>query len=231
MMDRATLVSSIDQTLLDPTVGFGQGAAWIERNACLGFASLCVSPFLVAVAAQKLAGTATKVCSVCAFPLGYANTETKVSEAMQLVDLGCAEVDMVMNFAALLEGEIAFVHDDIAAVREAVREASNGTAILKVILETGQLTPELVSQGSMIAVSAGADFVKTSTGFGPRGASVDDVRIMRQAVGPDVGVKAAGGIRDLATAMAMFDAGATRIGASAGDRIMAAFDAQVSVGE
>lgn len=231
MIDRHTLVSSIDQTLLDPTVGFGDGAEWIERNAELGFASLCVSPFLVAIAAQKLAGTLTRVCSVCAFPLGYANTETKVSEARQLVELGCAEVDMVMNYAAMIEGETAFVADDIAAVRQAVREASNGKALLKVILETGRLTPELVARASVLAAGAGADFVKTSTGFGPRGASVEDVRIMRQAVGPKLGVKAAGGIRDLETALAMLEAGATRIGASSGAQIVAAFDARAGAGE
>lgn len=230
MIDRATLVSSIDQTLLDPTVGPRAGAEWIAANAGFGFASLCVSPFLVPAAARALAGTPTKVCSVCAFPLGYATTAAKAAEARRLVAAGCAEVDMVMNCGAMLEGDAAYVAEDIAAVHEAVIEASDGAALLKVILETGRLTPELVAQASVIAVRAGAEFVKTSTGFGPRGASVEDVRIMRQAVGPDVGVKAAGGIRDLATALAMLEAGATRIGASGGARIMAAFDAQAGAG-
>ncbi len=224
-IDRATLAASIDQTLLKPTIGFKAAAEWIAQSSQYGFASLCVSPFLVPVTAQILAGTGTKVCSVCGFPLGYSMTETKADEAAQLVKLGCQEVDMVMNIAALLENEDAFVKDDIAAVVAAVRDASGGEAIVKVILETGYLDAEQIVRACRVAVAAGADFVKTSTGFGPRGASVEDVQAMRATVGPDVGVKAAGGIRDLEAALAMLDAGASRIGSSAGIEILAAFDA------
>lgn len=215
------LAASMDQTLLKPTIGFTEGAAWIEANRDMGYASLCVSPFLVPVAAQLLAGTSTLVCSVVSFPLGYAATESKAEEAAHLVQLGCNEVDMVINFAALLEGNDTFVLDDIAAVVAATSRASGGLAHVKVILETCYLAEDDIDRGSRLAVEAGADFVKTSTGFGPRGASVRDVEIMRAAVGPEIGVKASGGIRDLDTALAMIDAGATRLGLSAGTEIIA----------
>jgi len=220
-LDIVALAAAMDQTLLKPTVGFSAGAAWIEENRDRGFASLCVSPFLVPIAAQRLAGTRTAVCSVAAFPLGYANTESKAEESVHLVNLGCVEVDMVVNIAALLEREDEFVRDDIAAVVDAVGEASGGLAIVKVILETGYLSEDDIARGCTLAVEAGADFVKTSTGFGPRGASVRDVEIMRATVGPEIGVKAAGGIRNLETALAMLDAGATRLGTSAGSEIVA----------
>lgn len=225
-MDRATLAKMIDQTLLKPTVGYQKAAEWMEAAAPHGFASLCVSPFLVPLASQRLAGSSTLVCSVCGFPLGYNNTESKAEEAAHLVQLGCNEVDMVLNFAALIEGDERFVFDDIAAVVRTVAEASDGGAIVKVILETGHLEPAKIERGCVLAVEAGAHFVKTSTGFGPRGASIEDVRLMRTTVGPDIGVKAAGGIRDLDTALAMIDAGATRIGTSSGIEILDALDAR-----
>lgn len=225
-IDRAALAATIDQTLLKPTIGFKEAAGWIERSSQQGFASLCVSPFLVPVTSQLLAGTSTKVCSVCGFPLGYSMTESKAEEAAHLVKLGCHEVDMVLNVAALIEGEDAFVKDDIAAVVHAVRDASGATGLVKVILETGYLDEEQIVRACRLSVAAGADYVKTSTGFGPRGASVEDVRLMRETVGPDVGVKAAGGIRDLDTALTMIDAGANRIGSSAGIEILDSFDAR-----
>lgn len=225
-MDAIKLASYIDQTLLKPTVGFAEASEWMEAGREQGFASLCVSPFLVPLAAQKLAGTSTVVCSVCGFPLGYANTETKAEEAALLVDLGCVEIDMVMNIAAFLEGEHEFVLDDIRAVVDAVDSVSDGSGIVKVILETGYLDEPGVARACELAVQAGAHYVKTSTGFGPRGASVRDVEIMRAAVGGDIGVKAAGGIRDLDTALAMIEAGATRIGASSGVEIVAAMSGQ-----
>lgn len=228
-MDRVTLTGSIDQTLLKPTVGFKEAAAWMTGSADAGFASLCVSPFLVPLAAQVLAGTVTKVCSVVGFPLGYSMTETKAEEAAHLANLGCIEIDMVMNVAALLEGEDRFVVDDIAAVVDAVADVSRGAGLVKVILETGYLTPEQITRACGLCVEAGADFVKTSTGFGPRGASIEDVLAIRAAVGPEIGVKAAGGIRDLSTALAMLDAGASRIGTSSGHEILAAFDAHPGV--
>ena len=225
-MDRETLAGAIDQTLLKPTVGAAQAKEWMQKSANQGFASLCVSPFLVPVASRILAESATVVCSVCGFPLGYMETASKAAEAARLVQLGCVEVDMVMNVAALLEGSEAYVRQDVRAVVDAVHEASAGSALVKVILETGYLDTEQVVTASCLAVEAGAQFVKTSTGFGPRGASIEDVRLMREAVGPVIGVKAAGGIRDLSTALAMLDAGASRIGTSSGIEILDAFDAQ-----
>lgn len=220
-MDAKGIATAIDQTLLKPTVGFNEAAEWMEANRDFGFATLCVAPFLVPLAAQRLAGTCTEVCSVAGFPLGYALTETKAEEAIHLVELGCAEVDMVVNIGALLGGEDDLVRDDIEAVVNAVAAKSGGSAIVKVILETGYLEEADVDRGSRLAVEAGAHFVKTSTGFGPRGASVRDCEIMRAAVGPAIGVKAAGGIRDLDAALAMLEAGANRLGTSAGAEIVA----------
>jgi deoxyribose-phosphate aldolase len=220
-VDAATLSSYIDMTLLSPTAGFAKAAEWIDANSQCGFATLCISPFLTPLAAQRLFDSTTKVCSVAAFPLGYASTEAKADEAAHLVKLGCSEVDMVINIAALLEGEVAFVHHDIEAVVASVAHASQGTGLVKVILETGYLEPSDIERACHLAVQAGAHFVKTSTGFGPRGASVEDVALMRATVGPDIGVKAAGGIRDLDCALAMIEAGASRIGTSGGGAIVA----------
>ena len=223
-MKTSVLAAAIDQTLLKPTSGFKEAAAWMDAARDAGFASLCVSPFLVPLAAQKLAGTDTLVCSVAGFPLGYCNTESKAAEARLLVELGCEEVDMVFNIAAFLEGETTFVEDDIRAVVDGVGYGSDRRAIVKVIIETGYLSEGEIDSASRIAVAAGAHFVKTSTGFGPRGASVRDVQIMRAAVGPDIGVKAAGGIRDLDTALEMLDAGASRLGSSSGLEILEALE-------
>lgn len=221
-IDIAELAASIDQTLLKPTVGHQEAAAWMESNREFGFATLCVSPFLVPLAAQRLAGTGTLVCSVAGFPLGYALTESKAEEARHLVGLGCAEVDMVLNFAALIEGDDTFVRDDVRAVVDSVSDASEGAALVKVILETGYLDEPQIERACSLCVEAGAAFVKTSTGFGPRGASVRDVEVMRAVVGDEVGVKAAGGIRDLDAALELIEAGADRIGTSAGAEILAA---------
>lgn len=226
--DIAALAHTIDQTLLKPTASLAEAAEWMEGSRDAGFATLCVSPFLVPLASQRLAGSVTRVCSVAGFPLGYSLTETKAEEAIHLVKLGCSEVDMVVNLGALLSGEDELVRDDIAAVVDAVAGAGAGTgagadagaAFVKVILETGYLEEADIVRGSRLAVEAGAAFVKTSTGFGPRGASVRDVELMRQTVGPDIGIKAAGGIRDLDTALAMLAAGADRLGTSAGLEIV-----------
>jgi len=224
-MDLQGLAASIDQTLLKPTVGERAAREWMLLQRDAGFASLCVSPFLVPAAADVLAGTSTKVCTVIAFPLGYAVSAAKADEARRMVGLGAVEIDMVMNVAAALEGSWEYVRADIAQVVAATREASGGDAIVKVILECAYLGgAEVVTAACRAAVEAGADFVKTSTGFGPHGATVDDVRAMRAAVGPSIGVKAAGGIRSLADALAMLDAGANRIGASAGLEILAEFE-------
>lgn len=221
-MDGTALAATIDQTLLRPTSGFAETDAWCAENGDRGFATLCVTPAAVSSAVRHVGGP-TRVCTVVGFPLGYATTGTKTAEAAQLVIAGAREVDMVVHVGALLEGDTDYVRHDIAAVVEAVREASVGSALVKVILETGFLHERDIIAGCTAAQAAGADFVKTSTGFGPRGASLDDVRIMRETVGDTMGVKAAGGIRDLETALAMLDAGADRLGTSAGAEILAAF--------
>lgn len=220
-MDRSALAAAIDQTLLKPTAGRSEAAEWMRRSRDAGFASLCVPPYLVPLASEILAGTTTRVCSVCGFPLGYSLTETKAEEARQLVRLGCEEVDMVLNVAAFLEGDARLAGDDVRAVVDVVTGASSD-AIVKVILETGYLTEEQVTSATQLSIEAGAHFVKTSTGFGPRGASASDVRLMRAAAGPDAGVKASGGIRDLRSALEMLGAGADRLGTSAGLEILAA---------
>ncbi len=224
VMDAATLASTIDQTLLKPTAGFAEAAEWMDASRDRGFAALCVSPFLVPLATQKLAGTNTLVCSVCGFPFGHQNTESKALEARLLVGLGCSEIDMVLNIAAFLEGEDTFVEDDIRAVVGSVADASEGSGMVKVILETGYLSDVEVERASRIAVAGGAQYLKTSSGFGPRGASVRDVEIMRGVVGPDIGVKAAGGIRDVETALEMLKAGASRLGSSSGLEIVEAME-------
>lgn len=228
-IDPGTLAAMIDQTLLKPTAGYAAAAEWIERNRDAGFATLCVSPFIVPLAVQRLAGTCTKVCAVVGFPLGYSLTETKADEARRLVQLGATEIDMVMNVGAFLDGEDELVIDDVSAVADAIAHVAPD-ARLKVILETGHLTPTQIASASRLCATGGADYVKTSTGFGPRGASVEDVRIMIEAVGPEVGVKAAGGIRDLPFALELIDAGASRIGTSAGLEILAALGGACAAG-
>ena len=222
-MDRLSLAAAIDQTLLRPTAGPAEAREWMRRSRDAGFASLCVPPFLVPDASEILAGTPTRVCSVCGFPLGYSLTGTKAEEARQLVRLGCQEVDMVLNLAAFLGGAVRFARDDVRTVVEAVASTSSD-AIVKVILETGYLQEDELRSATRLCVEAGAHFVKTSTGFGPRGASTTDVRVMREAAESCVGVKASGGIRDLRVALEMLDAGADRIGTSSGLEILAAFD-------
>jgi deoxyribose-phosphate aldolase len=222
-VDVATLAAAIDQTLLRPTAGFAETDSWCAENANRGFATLCVTPAAVETAVRHVGDGPTRVCTVVGFPLGYATTATKTAESAQLVIAGAREIDMVVHVGALLEGDTEYVRRDIAAVVDAVAKASVGSALVKVILETGFLAEHEIIAGCTAAAAAGADYVKTSTGFGPRGASVEDVRVMRATVGESMGVKAAGGIRDLAAALAMLEAGADRLGTSAGTQIVDAF--------
>ncbi|HBG00647.1 MAG TPA: deoxyribose-phosphate aldolase [Firmicutes bacterium] len=210
----STLASFIDHTLLKPTAAQGQIATLCEEALRYQFASVCVNPVHVPAAARLLEGSDVKVCTVIGFPLGATSTLAKVMEARDAVAAGAEEIDMVINIGGLLEGNYPRVYSDIRAVRDAV------PGLLKVILETGYLSKEQIVRGCILSKMAGADFVKTSTGFGPGGATVEDVRLMREVVGSDCGVKASGGIRDYATAIAMIEAGANRIGASAGIAII-----------
>jgi deoxyribose-phosphate aldolase len=218
-MEPASIARLIDHTLLRPDATDSD-----IRNVCrearqYGFASVCVNSYWAPLAAAELAGCPVKVCTVVGFPLGATTTATKVAETEEALQAGAREIDMVMNIGALRGGDRDAVEADIKAVVDASHRAG---AIAKVILETALLDDDLKVAACLLAKAAGADFVKTSTGFGPGGATAHDVALMRSAVGPDMGVKASGGIRTLADLKAMVEAGATRIGASAGVKIMEA---------
>ena len=180
------------------------------------FASVCVNPTWVELAAQELKGTDVKVCTVIGFPLGANTKEVKVFETKDAIEKGAQEIDMVINIGKLKDGDYDYVESEIAGVVE----ASKGKAIVKVIIETCLLTDDEKKQVCSLAVKAGADFVKTSTGFSTGGATIEDVALMKQTVGAHVGVKASGGIRSKEDAQAMVHAGATRIGASSGIAIV-----------
>lgn len=183
------------------------------------FASVCVNPYWVPLVRAELAGSPVKVCTVVGFPLGATMTEIKAAEAAAAVRAGAQEIDMVINVGALKSGDIDAVRNDIA---EVVRVSHAGGAIVKVILETALLTGDEKAVASTLCKLAGADFVKTSTGFSTSGATANDVALMRQIVGPRMGVKASGGIRTLEDVKAMTAAGASRIGASASVKIVEA---------
>ncbi|MDK2932163.1 MAG: deoxyribose-phosphate aldolase [Bacillota bacterium] len=205
------LAAIIDHTLLKPEATKDQIVKLCEEAMEFGFASVCVNPTYVSLAAGLLKDTPVKVCTVVGFPLGASTPLVKAVEVRDAIAAGAREIDMVINVGALKSGDDDLVGRDIRAVVEAAR----GRALVKVILETALLTNDEKVKACLIAKAEGADFVKTSTGFGPGGATVEDVRLMRKVVGADMGVKAAGGIRTLETALAMVEAGASRIGASA----------------
>jgi len=184
-----------------------------------GFASVCVNPFWVPAAATELAGSSVKVCTVVGFPLGASATEVKSFETGVAMAEGALEIDMVINIGALRGGDHDAVREDIVAV---VDTAHLGGAIVKVILETALLTKEQKVNACLLARIAGADFVKTSTGFGGGGATVEDVALLREVVGADMGVKASGGVRTLDDLKKMVAAGASRVGASASVQIIEA---------
>lgn len=205
----------IDHTLLKPESRQDQIDKLIREAKTYNFASVCINPTWVSYAAKALEGTDIKVCTVIGFPLGATTSAVKAFETKDVISHGADEVDMVINIGQAKSGHFAFVEEDIRAVVEA-----SGDKLVKVIIETCLLTDKEKIKACQAAVAAGADFVKTSTGFSTAGARLDDVRLMRQTVGPDVGVKAAGGTRSLEDAQAFIEAGATRIGTSAGVTIM-----------
>ena len=200
----------VDHTMLKPNATQDEIAKLCDEARSFCFASVCVNPSYVALAAQYLRGSGVKVCTVVGFPLGSTTPTVKAIEARDAMANGSDEIDMVINIGALKSGNDAMVYDDIKAVREATRGK-----VLKVILETSLLSNEEKVRASVAAKKAGADFVKTSTGFAGGGATVEDVRLMRETVGPLMGVKASGGIRDAKGAADMIAAGATRLGTSA----------------
>lgn len=211
------LARVIDHTLLRHEASMAQIMQLCQEARTYGFASVCVNPIWVRLCAELLRGAAPLVCTVAGFPLGASAPEIKAREAEQAIRDGACEIDMVINLGALKSRDYEFVARDIVAVVQASHRHGAG---VKVIIEAALLTDDEKVLACRIARWAGADFVKTSTGFGPGGATVADVALMRQVVGPDMGVKAAGGIRTLADARAMIAAGATRIGASASVAIM-----------
>jgi deoxyribose-phosphate aldolase len=212
-MRRSELAKRIDHTLLGPTAS-GEGVKTLcEEAVRLGVASACVNPCHAMVAHDALQGTPVKVCVVIGFPHGMTTSATKAAEAREAIGFGADELDMVVNVAALKAGSHEAVREDIRGVCDAARAADHAVAV-KVILETALLTDEEKVAGARLAQQAGADYVKTSTGYGPGGATVEDVALLRKTVGAKMGVKAAGGIRDYETAVAMLEAGASRIGAS-----------------
>jgi len=209
----------IDHTLLRPEATRADIVKLCGEARQYGFATVCINPYWVPLAASELAGSAVKVCTVVGFPLGATSTEAKVAEAAAALRAGAREIDMVINVGAMRSGDVDAVKLDIQAVTRVCHEAG---AIVKVILETALLDDAQKTAACGLAQAVGADFVKTSTGFGPAGATVQDVVLMRHAVGPRMGVKAAGGIRTLDDFRAMVAAGANRIGASASVKIVEA---------
>ncbi|MBQ9832496.1 MAG: deoxyribose-phosphate aldolase [Clostridia bacterium] len=209
------LNSYIDHTLLKSDATTEQIIQLCQEARDYSFASVCVNSCHVELAAKELAGSSVKICTVVGFPLGASLSSVKAFEAAQSAALGADEIDMVINIGALKDGNLIAVEEDIRTVKSAC-----GNAHLKVIIETCLLTYEEKKAACICAKNAGADFVKTSTGFSKSGATVEDVALMRQTVGADMGVKAAGGIRTKADALAMINAGATRLGASAGIKIV-----------
>ena len=207
----------IDHTLLKATAKKEDITKLCEEAKTYGFASVCVNPANVPLAKSCLEDSSVKVCTVIGFTLGANTTATKVYETKEAIKDGATEIDMVINVGKAKEGDFAYVEKEIRAVKEAC-----GSILLKVIIETCYLDQEEIVEACKAAKNAGADFVKTSTGFGTAGAKVEDVALMRKTVGPNMGVKASGGIHSEEEAKAMLKAGANRLGTSASLRIIGA---------
>ena len=211
------IAKMIDHTILKPNTTKDEVMTLINEAKEYKFASVCINPYWVKMAAGELTDYPdTKVCTVIGFPLGANTKEIKAWETKNAIENGAEEVDMVINIGALKSGDFETVKVDIAEVVEAAKDK----ALVKVIIETCLLTTEEKQTACRLAVEAGADYVKTSTGFSTGGANADDIKLMRETVGPDIGVKASGGVRSFNDAKQMIEAGATRIGASSGITIV-----------
>ncbi|WP_338750210.1 deoxyribose-phosphate aldolase [Bacillus sp. FJAT-52991] len=206
----------IDHTLLKADATKEEVGKICEEAKAYEFASVCINPVWVPYASEQLKGTPVKVCTVIGFPLGAMTSDVKAFETKNAIENGAEEVDMVINIGALKAGDYEAVLKDI----QAVTSAAKGKALTKVIIETCLLTDEEKKKACELAVEAGADYVKTSTGFSTGGATVEDIALMRKTVGPDIGVKASGGVRSREDAENMIKVGATRIGASSGVKIV-----------
>jgi deoxyribose-phosphate aldolase len=215
-MTASEMAGYIDHTLLKPEAPLSAFDKLCDEAIRHEFKSVCVNSGRVAYVAEKLKGTGVKVCSVTGFPLGAMDSRAKAFEAKRAMEQGATELDMVLNIGALKSGDLKGAEEDIRAVRGEAR----GTTVLKVIIETCLLTEEEKVLACEVVKKAGADFVKTSTGFSTGGATVEDVALLRRLLGAEMGVKASGGIKDFATASAMIAAGADRIGAGAGVAIV-----------
>jgi deoxyribose-phosphate aldolase len=218
-MTKKELAERIDHTALGPDVSPERVRQICAEAKEWGFYGVCVNPCYIELAKKELEGTSVKIVTVIGFPHGATLPQVKAYEARAAVEAGADELDMVINIAALKAKGYQTILKELAAVREALVRAPK-RIILKAILETGLLTDEEKVAGAILAQAGGADFVKTSTGFGPRGATVEDVKLLKGAVGPRMKIKAAGGIRDYQTAMAMIEAGADRLGTSSGVAII-----------
>ncbi len=212
VLDPSNLASIIDHTLLRPEATPEDVERLCSEASRHGFACVCVNPSYVPLCARLLKGSTVRVCTVAGFPLGATSTSTKIHETRTALDEGAREIDMVIHVGMLKAGKNDYVRDEISVMASIIHERGS---LLKVILETSLLTDEDIVRACLLAREAGADFVKTSTGFGKAGATPHHVSLMRTTVGPSMGVKASGGIRTYADAAAMISAGATRIGASA----------------
>ena len=241
-MTKKEIASYIDHTALSADCGVKQIGILCSEALKYGFASVCVNPVNVAFASSELAGSDVKVCTVIGFPLGAATSAAKAFETEDAIFNGADEIDMVINIGAAKDGRYSIVSSDIATVVETARNAGekvNKKIIVKVILETCLLDEQTIENCCLCAKKAGADFVKTSTGFAtpkgydgrllPNGASESHVKLMREVVGPDMGVKASGGIRSAAMAALMLKAGANRIGTSSGVNIVEAWNESTEI--
>jgi deoxyribose-phosphate aldolase len=213
----SNVASLIDHTLLKADASRAEIEKLCSEAREFGFATVCINPTWVSFAARVLRGSSTGVCTVVGFPLGATTTDVKHYETRRVIADGASEVDMVINVGALKSGDLLVVERDIEGVVAACRDCR---VLSKVIIEAALLTDEEKIAACSLAKAAGADYVKTSTGFGPGGATVADVELMRRVVGPEIGVKAAGGVRDYAQLQSMVTAGASRVGASAGVKII-----------
>ncbi|MCR5189413.1 MAG: deoxyribose-phosphate aldolase [Treponema sp.] len=241
-MTKKEIASYIDHTLLAPQAGINQIVLLCQEAVRYGFASVCVNPIYVASAKNELAASDVKICTVVGFPLGATTTNAKVAEAREAIKNGADEIDMVINIGAAKDGRISEVATDILEVVQACKKEGkelDKNIIVKTIIETCLLDDQTIVSVCLCAKKAGADFVKTSTGFAapkaidgtllPNGASEHHVKLMRETVGSDMGVKASGGIRSARTAITMLEAGANRIGTSSGVSILENWDEEIPV--
>jgi len=224
MLTKEQLAKTIDLTYLKPAANVKEIESLCRDARKYHFASLCVNPCMITIARRFLADTDVKVCSVVGFPLGANTTETKVFEAKDNVKKGADEIDIVMNLGALKSGNFTFIEKEFLIIVNVIRREQmaeyNKHINIKIIIETGNLLKDEIKKVCKIIEDIGADFIQTSTGYGARGVELDDVRLIREVVTRNIGVKASGGIRSFKDAQALIDAGATRLGTSAGVEIM-----------